>query len=752
MSRVLAVLLLSGAAAAMTACFSPALDGFACGPDRSCPQGYQCSASNMCVRPGGGPSDPDAAVPPDAPDVPGAPTATIVFPPPVGLSLGESIHVRGTASPGVPTRPGGQVAPIRAIRVNGVAAKSDNGFADWSVDVPLELGTNVLRVETEDELGTVDPEAASVSIVRTSQLVFVPISVALSPDGTWAAVFDSLTESILAVDMATGRRTVISDTGIVGPPTIGLEQMAITSDGSEVIAVDADQGTVLSIDVATGARTLLSGNGFGIGEGIDFPFGVALNEANGTVIVADDGDDGRFRLLSVDPSNGRRTVLSGVDSGGGNHGSGPNFEFIEAITIDPVNNRVVVLDSGLPALIAVDLATGNRGALFLDDPDTGGPALQHPVGLAMPSPDVAFVADLELGLIVRVDLDTGTRTVVTGGQVGSGVSIFDMSDMAVRTDGERLLLLDFDHLLPIVVDVASGTRSLIEPLSVGSGPEFLDPEGIALDLPNNRMLVTDDGLDGVVAIDLATGDRKLLGNGGPVPLADPEGIVMDPASGRAVLVESSLNACVALDLVSGEPAVLSSDAVGSGTTLNDPQWLALDEAGTTAFVTDLGRTAVFSVDLVTGARQVLSNNNIASPINFQDPQAVMLDRPRNRLLVADPEAGALIAVDLDSGQRTPVGAQGTGPVIRAPLGIVPTADPDTALVFDNSNGLYLYLDLVTGDRISVTNADLRPRVPLTLPDFIALDPAREIIVTPDFELRAVVAVDLRSGSRLIVSR
>jgi DNA-binding beta-propeller fold protein YncE len=753
MSRVLAAVL-ACAAAAMTACFSPALDGFACGPDRSCPQGYECSASNMCVRPGTGPGQPDAAVPPpDAGDVPGAPTASIVFPLPVGMTEATSIRVRGTASPGVPTTPGGQVAPVRAVRVNGVAAASDNDFADWEVDVPLVLGTNILRVETEDELGTVDPEAASVSIVRTSPLVFVPISIALSPDGGWAAVFDGLTGVLLAVDLATGRRTVITDPQTVtGPPITGLEQLAITSDGVAVIAVDAPRGTLLSIDVATGARTLLSGDGFGTGEGLDFPVGVALDEATGMILVADDGDEGNQRLLAIDPANGRRVVLSGVDSGGGTHGNGPQFGFIEAITIDPVNNRAIVLDSGQHALFAVDLSNGNRSALFLDDPNAAGPALEHPVAMAMPSPDDAFVADLDLGIIVHVDLSNGNRTVVSGGEVGSGVSIFDMSDMAVRTDGQRLLLLDFDHLVPIVVDLASGARSLIEPLSVGSGPEILDPEGIVVDVAGGRVLVSDDGLDAVLAIDVATGDRTLLGNGAAVPLADPEGITMDPASGRAILVESSLDGCVALDLASGAPVVLSSDAVGSGTTMQDPQWAALDEAGTTAFVTDLGRVAVFSVDLVTGARQVLSSNDIASPIGFEVPETLILDQARNRVLVADPAAGTVIAVDLASGQRTAFGAQGTGAELREPLGIAHTADPDTALVYDDASGLYLFLDLVTGDRTSFANAELRARVPLTLPGFFSVDPTRDVIVIPDFELRAVVALDLRTGERLIVSR
>jgi hypothetical protein len=46
------------------------------------------------------------------------------------------IRVRGTARPG---------AHIISILANGVPAETQDGFASWSAQVPLELGANTIE-------------------------------------------------------------------------------------------------------------------------------------------------------------------------------------------------------------------------------------------------------------------------------------------------------------------------------------------------------------------------------------------------------------------------------------------------------------------------------------------------------------------------------------------------------------------------------------------------------------------------------
>lgn len=755
MSRVLCALI-ACAAAFTTACFSPALDGFACGPDRECPKGYECSAANMCVREGTDPGVmPDAGPDPepDAGPVPGVPTARVVFPLPVGLTEDALVTVRGTASPGAPVTPGAPVAPVRAVRVNGVAATSPNDFLDWSVEVPLALGPNLLRVEVEDSAGVINADADSMSIVRASPLIFEPTGIAVNPAGTLAVVYDRVTDALVSVDLATGERKVVSDAATGSGPLVRIEQVTFTSTGSEVLAVDAPDGTVLAIELATGDRELISGNGRGSGEGLDFPGSLALDEQSGVVFVGDDGDDGNFRLLRVNLANGNRTVLSGTDSGDMVHGAGPSFSFIEDILLDPANNRVLVVDSGLPAVMAVDLATGDRRVL--SDAGTGdGPEPVFPVALARgPTPDELYIADRDLEAVLHVDLITGDRTVISDEVTGTGVPLPFMIAMAAHPDGQRIFVADDLHLVPVAVDVATGARSLVDPTTVvGSGPVFEDPEGVAVDGARGLALVSDDGLDAIVAVDLATGERTFLGDDSSVTLADPEGITFDPVAGRAVVLDSTLDACVAIDLGAGARTVLSSDEVGSGPDMSDPQSLALDAAGTTAYVSDLGRAAVFTVNLLTQERTILSDNNLSGGIAFEDPAGLLLDQARNRVVVADFTAEAVIAVDLDSGERTELGAGGSGPDVGGPSAIALTADPDVALVYDELNDRYLLLDLVTGDRTLFSSAELRTGVFLGTPFTLTVDVSRNVLLVADADSGALIAFDIATGERLIVSR
>jgi hypothetical protein len=88
---------------------------------------------------------------------PGA-RATVVFPPASASVDGESVMVRGTAVVDAGT--------VAAVRVNGVAATSTDGFRTWTAAVPISPGTADLVVETETDGGTVDPRAASVPVRR----------------------------------------------------------------------------------------------------------------------------------------------------------------------------------------------------------------------------------------------------------------------------------------------------------------------------------------------------------------------------------------------------------------------------------------------------------------------------------------------------------------------------------------------------------------------------------------------------------
>jgi DNA-binding beta-propeller fold protein YncE len=732
MTRVLCALT-ACIAGALAGCFNPGLDGFACGPAGECPQGYECSADNLCVAPGtpvgdGGGNNLDRQ----------APLATIAFPLPVGMTEASTIAVRGRAS---------DASDIRAIRVNGAAAVSNNGFLDWQADVPLVPGTNVLAVETEDVYGNLDASAASATILRTSRLLVNPSGMAVTPDGNTAVVFDQAGRALVSVDLATGERSVISDGGTgAGPALVDVDQLAVTPDGTAVLAVDVFEASVVTIDLATGDRRIVSGDLDGSGEPFDALAGPTLSPGGETAFV---GDDVKNVLFAVDLATGARTVVSGTNAGGVTIGVGPAFDSITAVAFDAANTGVLVVDAGLQALIGVESGSGDR--IVLSNANKGaGPALVQPVGVAA-SPDgsVAFVADVGLNALLVVDIDTGDRAVISGMGQGSGVEFSDIESLAIHPDFSRAFVTDGDSLVPIVVDFQNGARSLVDALDVGSGTTIEDPESVALDPIRDRLVVADDGLDGLLLIDLATGDRTLLADSAAVPLENPEVVAIHPDGLRAVVVDSTEDSCVTVDLATGNRTLVSSEARGTGPLLDAPEAMTLNAAGTVALVADL-TPALVSVDMLTGERVLISDNDSATGIGFRDPTAMILDEARNRVVIADPGARGLVAVDLGTGVRTELG--GGGPTLRFTEALALAGTPDRAVAYDSETRVYLLVDLVTGDRSMLATAELRANAPLGSPEAMTIDRERNVLLVADVAFSALIAIDLATGARLIVSR
>lgn len=733
MTRVLCALT-ACFASAVAGCFSPALDGFACGPAGDCPDGYECSPDNQCVLPGGPQPDIDAA-PPDPSDRQ-PPLASIVFPLPAGMTEASTITVRGTAT---------DASPIQAVTVNGVPATSQNGFRDWTADVPLAPGMNVISVEAEDVLGNQGASPDSVRVERVSRLLSDPNGAAVTPDGATFLVFDQVGQALIGIDIATGERRVISDseTG-AGPALVDVVALAVTPDGTQVLAADLFEAALVSIDLATGDRRTISGDDVGSGEPFNSLVGVTVDPTGQTAFLGDDVEDVVF---AVDLATGARVVMSGTNAGGTTIGTGPAFDEIKALAFDPANNGVLVVDSGLQALLGVNL-DGNRN-LLADDALGSGPNLIEPVGVAPAAQgNLTFVVDKGVNALLRFNEDNGNRFAVSGAGQGSGVRMSDIEAVAIHPDFSRAFVVDDDYVVPLVIDLASGARTPMAALDVGDGTDLADPTGVALDAAGERLVVGDDTLNGLVVIDLATGDRTLLPEDANLLLRDPQVVALHP-DGRAVVMNSADDICMSVDLETGARAVISTNADHPGPAWDDPAAMALDATGTAALVADFTPMLV-SVDLATGERVLISDNDSAPGIALESPGSLILDDPRNRVVIADADQETLIAVDLATGARSEL--QGAGAEIDDPVAIARGATPETAVVFDAGSGNYVLVDLVSGERTILFATDLRDGMPLSTPENLVVDGIRNVILMADYTLAGVVAIDMITGARLIVSR
>ena len=202
----------------------------------------------------------------------------------------------------------------------------------------------------------------------------------------------------------------------LGPALVMPGPVAVEASGY-ILVTDIAAGTgnqrVLQIDPATGNRIVLTGNVVGSGPAVTV---AAVGLENGVIYVTDVVGD---QIMSVDPATGARTLVSGPG-----RGTGPAFVSPISVTSDSPDS-VVVLDTdfsagtglGRGALIRVDLASGNRTVLSDDATPAGGQQFDNPIDVRYNACEKAFYVlqtgftpAAPAGRVLKVDAATGART------------------------------------------------------------------------------------------------------------------------------------------------------------------------------------------------------------------------------------------------------------------------------------------------------------------------------------------------------
>lgn len=131
--------------------------------------------------------------------------------------------------------------------------------------------------------------------------------------------------------------------------------------------------------------------------------GLVLDSANNRVLVL---ENSLAAVVAIDITSGVHTILSGKTiPNADNPLSSP-----EGIVLDSTNNRALVVDNGVDGVIAVDLTSGVR--TVLSDPTTPDAAnvLNTPRAIILDTSNGrALVVDSSLNAVIAVDLTSGAR-------------------------------------------------------------------------------------------------------------------------------------------------------------------------------------------------------------------------------------------------------------------------------------------------------------------------------------------------------
>lgn len=691
-----------------------------------------------------------------------APSAVIEFPPAFSVTESNSVTVRGTAS---------DDGDITVVRVNGVDASSGDGFATWSATIPLVPGDNAITIETGDVALNADASAASAVIQHRARMRQVNRS-ALDASNNRMLVVDSMLDAIIAVDLDTGARYVLS-----GPETpdtnnafADLRGLTVDNGNNRALAVGTvsvggvSEPAVIAVDLATGARTVLSDNS--ISSVIDFitPIDIALDPANDRALVLDSGHPA---VLSV---------YLGTGSGFGSRGrfsvnstpSTPTNVYVNPLSIEVFGSRFYVVDAGrsfgvsvAPRVISAPITTPNAREIFSDSstpaappnftspaaigfydgqalvtdasgdgvisallepsasrargyrswfssnvwPDSNNP-LAQPMGIeVMEGADLGWVVNQRTDEILQMDLTTGARTVLADNAVPDNEAPFDDAvDIVIDRANNQAYVLERNIVRRI--NLLTGERSI---LSGGGVPDSVNGLVIAqrmvLDSANNRLLVTDSspGTPLVMAVSLDTGARTLFSaptfRGDGDALMEPRGIAMDRANNRVLVTDDNLDAVYAIDLDSGDRTLVSSNARPNTLFgLQTPIEIVLNADNTAAYVLDAALNAVIEVDLGTGARTLKTGNASVAGDELRRPQDMILVPDLNQLLLVDLDwDDSVLAVDLASGERTLIEIEAVGALDLAALAL--DSGSNQVLMMDNFSDALITYDLANGNTV-----------------------------------------------------
>ena len=615
---------------------------------------------------------------------------------------------------------------------NGRALVADSTFGIIAAD--LATGRRTVFNSTRADAIALDSKREQVIITRTGP------------------------RSLTGIGLNTGVATVLSDDN---PPIPNADvplvyPVAVTVHNDSALVLNSPNfganPDIVKVNLLTGIRTVFS-NGATPDVLNEFasPGNIELDAARNRVLVTDAAQNA---IIGVDLVSGARSVV--LDNSEADTTN--TLMNVSSMALDAANNRVLVLDTGRDALIGINLSTGAREVIS----DRLTPDAAHSFAYAKDivlDGENAYVIDSQRRSLIRVNLTTGARTVVSGtGQPDNNSLFSNIEALVLDTDNERALIADWLNGKIFTANLSTGARDVLS----GDGKpdfvnDFLRAQDIVLDRPNNRALIIDPGRDAVMSMNLDTGVRKFFVTvhtpDDKNTMTSPRDIVMDRPQNRALLLNSD-GLMLGVDLDNGARSTLSSATVPDAVNVFvSPRVMAMDSDKKRVFVLDENLDALLAVDSSTGARSVLSDD---TTVGFNYPRTMVHDRDNKRVLVLDGNAGAIISIDLESGLRS-IFSDNNNPDINNPFGYPSDMVLDSAknriLVFDDSPGRLIAVNLTTGER-SYLETDGFGDGDLDGPNVIAFDADRGsvfILSTDGNGAIVLLRVGLSGGAVEVVS-
>lgn len=691
-----------------------------------------------------------------------APEFNIIFPSSISTTDANSIIIRGVAS---------DANSISSVSVNSVNATTTDGFQNWQIELPLTEGVNDFSISVSDVANNIRSKSNSCTVISRGTVLQSAYTTRTSLSGSHTYVYDIDLNAMIVIDNITGNRSILSDakTGS-GSLLEGVYDFVIDEVNNRLISTDWITDRVMAISTETGNRTLLSGASASSDTKFTITAGITYDAANNRIFVVDRGDGS---ILAVNLTNGVRSVVSSTTVG-----TGTSFSNPLSIEYDNQTNtgspRLLVTDSNVNAVIAVDIATGNRSLFSSASPYGSGTALGSPTRSYLDLMNNRLLVvdeDPAINQLVSIELSSGNR--------GNITSINDWNawpfGYSFDAQANNLYVVSRTGANVFSLNLTSKITYPISNMSVGAGPRLSDARSASYDATTHSIFVPDATEDAIYRINLNSGNREIISSstvGTGVlfnfPMRGELDTTTNPSSPRMLLVDSGLDALVSVDITSGNRTIISDAANGFGTNFQFPRDLTLDYANNDAYivesyvVSNILKGFVYRVDLDTGDRTLVSSDVLGSGIGLFLSTSIIFDDDTTpgtpRLLVSDGQTFGIVGVDPDTGDRYMFSSNpptGTGIAFLLPGKTLIDKNNNRLFVVDDSRNSIIAVDLENASRslISGTNSNntnVLGRGPLKLSfSGIGGDLTNNILYLAHRE--TILMVDIVTGERVIIS-
>lgn len=312
------------------------------------------------------------------------------------------------------------------------------------------------------------PFAPATPSVGSGPMLGNPSGIVLDTIANLLYIADDTLDATLEINLSTGNRTIISDSSSPGVQPTAPRGLGYDIDGGRLLIPDNTLDAVVAIDLLTGTGSVVSDDDSidDTSETFASPRGDVAIENTSFGLVVDTSRDSLFRF---DLFTGERTTVAEAGDA--------ELEGIQTVVVDTDNNRALVTvassnpaSATLDGVIAINLLDGSLTTLATLPtavPAVGsGTDLDNPRGLALDSTnDRALVLDAELDALVAVGLTTLVRSIVSDASTGNGDLLASSSNntnaIVLDENNQRVFVVTEDAGQVVLIDLVSGDQVVI---------------------------------------------------------------------------------------------------------------------------------------------------------------------------------------------------------------------------------------------------------------------------------------------------